>query len=86
MIFLRPDRLSGGGSLSSLLLGRRWPVPVAFALPFVAVPPLLFHFRRTGRWCPGAAVHPVLAFERRVPTAITKHLAFRMMVVLGATL
>jgi hypothetical protein len=35
---------------------------------------------------PGAAVHPVLAFERRVPTAITKHLAFRMMVVLGATL
>ena len=31
---------------------------------------------------PGVAVHPVLAFERRVPTAIRKHLAFRMMVVL----
>src|SRR5204862_6907314 len=47
MTFLRPDRLSDGGSLNSLLLGRRWLVPVAFALPFVAVRPLLFHFRRT---------------------------------------
>ena len=31
---------------------------------------------------PGAAVHPMLALERRVPNAIRKHLAFRMMVVL----
>ena len=31
---------------------------------------------------PGAAVGPVLAFERRIPPAIRKHVAFRMMVVL----
>ncbi len=31
---------------------------------------------------PAALVAPTLAFERRMPTVVRKHLAFRMMVVL----
>jgi SAM-dependent methyltransferase len=47
----------------------------------------LFAYPMSGgfqRWSliPGALVGPMLALERRVPIAIRKHLAFRMMVIL----
>ena len=31
---------------------------------------------------PGALVKPMLAFERRVPMAVRRHLAFRMMILI----